>query len=810
MADKKKASVKNTFRSEKTKKKSKRQAKGVVIPKINSGKVSRILGLLVLTFSLFLFFALLSYIFNWKYDQSVVDQSKFAIKSFEQVRSIVAHNWTGIIGAYLAHFFIAKTFGIASFIWIIIFLMLGVKLLFEDDSIRLSPGIYRLFFVMLWISLSMGFLFHSSYNVLAGGFGLYGYVWLRGLLGMVGGILLLLLILSAYIIIVFNIKFWIPDLFKAKNNTADSTEVIHDLDDEGEEDSEENLVEIIEKDETETVVELEDEPEFETKVIDQTEKKDANQDEENGVDFVIEKAEEKEEDAPKSAIGDLPQYDPTLDLSNYKYPTLDLLKDYGDEEGVIDEKELGDKKNLIVQTLRNYGIEIEKIKATVGSTVTLYEIVPIAGVRISKIKNLEDDIALSLAALGIRIIAPIPGKGTIGIEVPNTKPEIVSMHSVISSSKFANAKMELPFVLGRTISNEVFMADLAKLPHLLIAGATGQGKSVGLNVIINSLLFKKHPSQIKFVMVDPKKVELSLYSKIEKHFLAKLPDNEDGAIITDVTEVVNTLQSLTQEMDARYLLLKDAHVRNIVEYNRKFMERKLNPEHGHRYLPYIVLVIDELADLMMTAGKEIEMPIARLAQLARAIGIHLILATQRPSVNIITGTIKANFPARIAFKVSAAVDSRTILDAKGAEQLIGRGDMLFSAGSDLVRIQCAFIDTPEVENVVDFISEQQAYPSAHVLPEVISEGSASGGKSNDLDDLDALFEDAARIVVINQQGSTSLIQRRLKLGYNRAGRIIDQLEAAGIVGPFEGSKARQVLIPDEYALEQFLNDFRNK
>jgi len=505
------------------------------------------------------------------------------------------------------------------------------------------------------------------------------------------------------------------------------------------------------------------------------------------------------------------QYDPKLDLAGYQYPHLDLLRDYGSGKIVVNNEELEANKDKIVDTLGNYNIEIDKIKATIGPTVTLYEIIPKPGVRISKIKNLEDDIALSLAALGIRIIAPMPGKGTIGIEVPNTKPEMVAMRSVIATEKFQHTDMDLPIALGKTISNEVYIADLAKMPHLLVAGATGQGKSVGINAILTSLLYKKHPAELKFVLVDPKKVELSLFKTIERHFLAKLPGEED-AIITDTKKVINTLNSLCIEMDQRYDLLKNAQVRNLKEYNNKFINRRLNPEEGHRFMPFIVLIVDEFADLMMTAGKEVETPIARLAQLARAVGIHLVIATQRPSVNIITGTIKANFPARLAFRVLSKVDSRTILDSGGADQLIGRGDMLLATGSDLIRIQCAFVDTPEVEEISEFIGAQRGYASAFMLPEYVDEnGEGSGLGDIDLvNDRDALFEDAARLIVLHQQGSTSLIQRKLKLGYNRAGRIIDQLEAAGIVGPFEGSKAREVLYPDEYSLEQFLETLNKK
>ncbi|MBL0017009.1 MAG: DNA translocase FtsK [Bacteroidetes bacterium] len=509
---------------------------------------------------------------------------------------------------------------------------------------------------------------------------------------------------------------------------------------------------------------------------------------------------------PDEEVGDWTAYDPTLELSTYQYPTIDLLEQRdGNQSREVNRGELEENKNKIVQTLQNYKIDITSIKATIGPTVTLYEIVPAPGVRISKIKNLEDDIALSLSALGIRIIAPIPGKGTIGIEIPNSKPEIVSMRSVMSTEKFRDTKAELPLVLGRTISNEVYIADLAKMPHLLIAGATGQGKSVGINGIISSILYRKHPSQVKFVLIDPKKVELSLYSNLESHFLAVL-EASDEPIITDTKQVIGVLNSLCVEMDSRYDLLKKAGVRNLLEYNAKFTSRKLNPKKGHRFLPYIVLIIDEFADLMMTAGKEIETPIARLAQLARAIGIHLILATQRPSVNVITGIIKANFPARISFRVTSKVDSRTILDTGGADQLVGRGDLLLSTGSEIVRIQNAFIDTPEVENLVNFISEQRGYPTPYYLPEVPMEGGDDDIDEDDLGERDDFFSDAARLVVKHQQGSTSLIQRRLKLGYNRAGRIIDQLEKAGIVGSFQGSKAREVLVQDEYSLEQILNN----
>ena len=590
-----------------------------------------------------------------------------------------------------------------------------------------------------------------------------------------------------------------------------------DEEDEEEEDDDDESIDISMEDEEHEEDEEEDEDEEEEEDDEEAEDDDEEEDEnpelvlsDDGVAFEVEEgAEEVLLDG-----GGLPhaqgEYDPKLDLSSYNYPTLDLLENYGDKKIEVNKEELEANKNRIVETLSHYNISIEKIKATIGPTVTLFEIVPQAGVRISKIKNLEDDIALSLSALGIRIIAPIPGKGTIGIEVPNQKPEIVPMKSILGSEKFVNSDYELPIGLGKTISNEVFVADLAKMPHLLMAGSTGQGKSVGLNAILVSLLYKKHPSQVKFVLVDPKKVELTLFRTIERHFLAKLPGEEE-AIITDTKKVINTLNSLCIEMDQRYELLKDAQVRNIKEYNTKFISRKLPPTetHGHKFLPYIILVVDEFADLIMTAGKEIETPIARLAQLARAIGIHLIIATQRPSVNIITGTIKANFPARIAFRVTSKIDSRTILDTGGADQLIGRGDMLLSTGADLIRLQCAFVDTPEVEKITDFIGSQRGYSDAHLLPEFIEE-SGEGSRDMNPDDRDPLFGEAATIIVQHQQGSASLLQRRLKLGYNRAGRIIDQLEAAKIVGPFEGSKAREVLVKDPMTLSQIINGADSK
>jgi len=796
---------KNTFKTEtekpEKKSKGKKEIKTGISPE-NIERIRKITGLLLLAIALFLFYAFTSFMFVWKFDQNLVTDMDSLVKSFSELKPEIAKNAAGLVGAFFSHLFMCRWFGIASYIFVFIFVLLGVKALFNTSILPLAKTISALLFLIFWISLAFGFFFYSSAELLAGGFGIYGYLYLKSIFGVFGTVIILLLTMLIFLVIMFNMRFSLPtrpgkeaeESDENPSNTVFSSNDRH-MDQDEEEDTE---------DEEDMIVEVR--PEVNEEVL--LHKKELGERFAH-VDFEIEKLDESEEELVESnpdELEELPPYDPTLELSNYKMPPLELLNDYKELIAEINESELEDRKNLILQTLRNYGIEIDKIKATVGSTVTLYEIIPAAGVRISKIKNLEDDIALSLAALGIRIIAPIPGKGTIGIEVPNIKPEIVPIKAVLSSFRFRNVNMELPFAIGKTISNDVFVADLAKMPHLLIAGATGQGKSVGLNVIITSLLYKKHPAQIKFVMVDPKKVELNIFQRLENHFLAKLPDGE-SSIITDVSQVIDTLKSLTAEMDDRYKLLKDAKTRNIVDYNKKFTARKLNPREGHRFLPYIVLVIDELADLMMTAGKEVELPIARLAQLARAIGIHLIVATQRPSVNIITGTIKANFPARIAFKVSAAVDSRTIIDSKGAEQLIGRGDMLFSTGSETTRIQCAFIDTPELESVVEFIGEQPGFASVHMLPEVKSDNEIKNGEEN-LDEIDEFFEEAARIVVQHQQGSTSLLQRRLKLGYNRAGRIIDQLESVGVVGPSEGSKARTVLIPDEFALEQFLRNLR--
>ena len=652
-----------------------------------------------------------------------------------------------------------------------------------------------------YADISLFFAFFSSPSILGGVFGSEMNEFLALRIGKVGSGFVIFLSLLTFIIIRFNPKF-------KSNQTTENIDIPEEENGIDDLSSEEITISTFEEPTIETPNEtiLETPSPSEKEIVTKTENKET-EDHDLGIEVHVNEEDTLSQKDIKTKLEELGDYDPKLDLSNYKIPAINLLNDYGSGKIEIDKSELEANKNRIVETLANYKIGISSISATIGPTITLYEIVPEAGVRISKIKNLEDDIALSLSALGIRIIAPIPGKGTIGIEVPNQNPATVSMKAVIASDKFQNSDMELPVAFGKTISNETFVADLAKMPHLLMAGATGQGKSVGLNAILASLLYKKHPAQVKFVLVDPKKVELTLFNKIERHFLAKLPDSEE-AIITDTKKVINTLNSLCIEMDQRYDLLQNAQCRNIVEYNKKFIARKLNPNDGHKYLPYIVLVIDEFADLIMTAGKEVETPIARLAQLARAIGIHLIVATQRPSVNVITGIIKANFPARVAFRVTSKIDSRTILDAGGADQLIGRGDMLISLGSDLIRLQCAFIDTPEVEKITDFIGNQRAYPEAFLLPEYV--GDAEGGTGDaDLDDRDVMFEQAARVVVQHQSGSTSLIQRKLKLGYNRAGRIIDQLETARIVGPFEGSKARQVLIRDEMALEEVLNQLNN-
>jgi len=756
--------------------------------KIEDERTKKIIGFVFLFFSLYLFIVFVSYVFNGNIDQDKIG------KLTDEIR-----NFGGVFGHRISHLFLYHYFGISSFLIPLLFFNWGLSLVFDKTLFSIKKGFSIGLLAIVWISLF--FAFFSSPSILGGVFGSEMNEFLALRIGKVGSGFVIFLSLLTFIIIRFNPKF-------KSNQTTENIDILEEENGIDDLSSEEITISTFEEPTIETPTEtiLETPSPSEKEIVTKTENKET-EDHDLGIEVHVNEEDTLSQKDIKTKLEELGDYDPKLDLSNYKIPAINLLNDYGSGKIEIDKSELEANKNRIVETLANYKIGISSISATIGPTITLYEIVPEAGVRISKIKNLEDDIALSLSALGIRIIAPIPGKGTIGIEVPNQNPATVSMKAVIASDKFQNSDMELPVAFGKTISNETFVADLAKMPHLLMAGATGQGKSVGLNAILASLLYKKHPAQVKFVLVDPKKVELTLFNKIERHFLAKLPDSEE-AIITDTKKVINTLNSLCIEMDQRYDLLQNAQCRNIVEYNKKFIARKLNPNDGHKYLPYIVLVIDEFADLIMTAGKEVETPIARLAQLARAIGIHLIVATQRPSVNVITGIIKANFPARVAFRVTSKIDSRTILDAGGADQLIGRGDMLISLGSDLIRLQCAFIDTPEVEKITDFIGNQRAYPEAFLLPEYV--GDAEGGTGDaDLDDRDVMFEQAARVVVQHQSGSTSLIQRKLKLGYNRAGRIIDQLETARIVGPFEGSKARQVLIRDEMALEEVLNQLNN-
>lgn len=783
-----------------------------------------VLGCLLVLFSIALLVAFISFYINgqWQTDQSAV--------SHLDDRTEVVQNWLGKFGAYLADLIVYKGFGLASFIFVRLFFLTGLFLALEMSTEKLKSIWFWDLFAIIIVSVLFGF-FATSAPELGGTIGFELNLFLQDYIGKTGTLLTLLFGLIVYLI--FKIKLSpekIQSYFDSTKNELKSElgslntpkpESAYNLEEFAIEEDDPELDNIHLKNE-DTKFEINKEAlkptisnssEIDLNPILKPVQMNINPITETIVhseELVIEKPEEEdiiEENLASRLVADFGLFDPTLDLSNYKFPTIDLLKEYSTGGITINQEELEENKNKIVDTLRNYKIEIAQIKATVGPSVTLYEIVPEAGIRISKIKSLEDDIALSLSALGIRIIAPIPGKGTIGIEVPNKNPTMVSMKSVIGSAKFQEAEMELPIALGKTISNETFVVDLAKMPHLLMAGATGQGKSVGLNAVLTSLLYKKHPAEVKFVLVDPKKVELTLFNKIERHYLAKLPDTED-AIITDNAKVVNTLNSLCVEMDNRYSLLKDAMVRNIKEYNDKFKARKLNPEAGHRFLPYIILVVDEFADLIMTAGKEVEIPIARLAQLARAIGIHLIIATQRPSVNVITGLIKANFPARIAFRVTSKIDSRTILDTQGADQLIGRGDLLYTNGNDVVRVQCAFIDTPEVEKITDFIGSQKAYATAYLLPEFVGEDTGIN-LDMDISERDTLFREAAEIIVNAQQGSASLLQRKLKLGYNRAGRLIDQLEAAGIVGPFEGSKARSVNILDLSALDQFFNNEQN-
>ena len=791
-------------------------------------RTHKIAGAIFLLFAFLLFIAFSSYLFTW--DE---DQDKFSYRML-LANDIKVQNLLGTLGAFLAEIFIRHGFGIASYLFCTTFFVVGVNLFFEKKVFSFRRNLKYLIVGLPILSVAASVIMSGNQFPFGGSAGDASKEWLFMRIGQIGTVALLSVSLLAYIIWRFNPVFSLPSKAMFAKGVPDEAilpeSAVTSLEEDALVDAEvkgnslkadgamlliddqynsfpQHDIQIVEK-ETPSAPIMEAEPIFVAPPV-----------------IEVKQAKNKEELLPleleiktlpeKAAIADQPfstgkhsslgtPYDPILDLKDYKYPTLDLLEAHGSEKIVQDPTELETNKNQILNTLKNYDISIQKITATVGPTVTLYEIIPAAGVRISRIKNLEDDIALSLAALGIRIIAPIPGKGTIGIEVPNKSKTIVSMRTLLSSEKFLNNNFSLPIAIGKKIDNENFIVDLASMPHLLMAGATGQGKSVGLNAILVSLLYKKHPSQLKFVLVDPKKVELSIYKTIEKHFLAKLPGEED-AIITDTKKVVHTLNALCIEMDNRYDLLKEAGCRNIREYNEKFVARKLSPEKGHQFLPFIVLVVDEFADLIMTAGKEVEMPIARLAQLARAVGVHLIIATQRPSVNIITGTIKANFPARIAFKVSSKIDSRTILDAGGAEQLIGKGDMLISYNGELVRLQCAFVDTPEVDKIVDFIGSQRGYTQAFLLPEYVDEKEMEG-KEFDLNDKDSLFEDAARLIVASQSGSTSLLQRRMKLGYNRAGRLMDQLEAAGVVGPNQGSKVRDVLIKTEAELQQYLDN----
>jgi DNA segregation ATPase FtsK/SpoIIIE, S-DNA-T family len=834
--EKKKTSAPSGFKQEKEQQVSVKEL-------VKDERTHKITGVLFLIFSIVLFVSFTSYLFTWKQDQDKVLRYSSGFL-FEE--NVAVENLLGRFGAWLSHLFFYKGFGVSSYLICTFFFITGTNLLLGRKMFSLSRNLKYVLVGLLVLPVFFSFFFQRQGFAWGGAFGNYTAGWLSGFAGSTGTAIILIVAAISYIIWRFNPAFKLP---------AKKTEALEDITDERvsteelnsnevkptdkkagnqvKEDSKLVILpsaeekknpllnfEVNEKEATKDIIsqpittnqipvteELRNElpiTETDLPIIEKAKEKKKAVEPVDGIALEIKNAgdAEQEKAEEKTLVENLPPYDPFLDLKDYKFPSLSLLENHGSEKIVQDANELENYKNQIITTLRNYDIEIQKIFATVGPTVTLYEIVPAAGVRISRIKNLEDDIALSLAALGIRIIAPIPGKGTIGIEVPNVKKTVVSMKTLLASEKFQHNNFGLPIAIGKKIDNENFIVDLTTMPHLLMAGATGQGKSVGLNAILVSLLYKKHPSQLKLVLVDPKKVELSLYRHIENHFLAKLPGEED-AIITDTKKVINTLNALCIEMDNRYDLLKEAGCRNIREYNDKFVARKLNPQKGHQYLPFIVLVVDEFADLIMTAGKEVEMPIARLAQLARAVGIHLIIATQRPSVNIITGTIKANFPARVAFKVSSKVDSRTILDTGGAEQLIGKGDMLISYNGELTRLQCAFVDTPEVDEVCSFISNQRGYPQAFLLPEYIDEKELEG-KDFDLSDRDSLFEDAARLIVQNQVGSTSLLQRRMKLGYNRAGRLMDQLEAAGIVGGSQGSKARDVLIKTEAELEQHL------
>ncbi len=802
---------KNTKAKTKTKKKAKAKK-----PFYQDERFKILIGLVFLASAFIIFLSILSYIFTWKGDQTMDWSPELSNTAVE------ANNWAGKLGANIARKVVNDWFGLASISIPFIFTLLGFRLL----KVRLLPLRKSLLISIFATIVSSAWLGLFSLNTPLLGSGLggkHGYfvsMYLKTLLGTIGTSLLL--IIASFGILIFAIPGFTNVLKDAiKGRKIQRRFSVKEEKPENEIDEEQDKEPKNIEEDSDLVFETEF-PQQEVQSSDpkpvlndmevimpntnsdnQTNQETKKEESEEELELMVDKKDKEEEMDGDHHQMPLEDYDPTLDLAEFELPPIDLLEKHDSSNGNVTNEELISNKNKIVETLGHYKIKIDKIKATIGPTVTLYEIVPAPGVRISKIKNLEDDIALNLSALGIRIIAPIPGKGTIGIEVPNQQPDTVSMRSLITSRKFQESKFELAIALGKTISNETYVFDLAKMPHLLVAGATGQGKSVGLNVILASLLYRKHPSQLKFVLIDPKKVELTLFQKIEKHYLAKIPD-ADESIITDTQKVINTLNSLCIEMDDRYNLLKTAQVRNIKEYNHKFIKRNLNPEKGHRYLPYIVVVIDEFADLIMTAGREVETPLARLAQLARAIGIHLVIATQRPTTNIITGVIKANFPARIAFRVTSMIDSRTILDSPGANQLIGRGDLLFAPGSDLVRLQCAFIDIPELERINNFIGNQRSYPTPFYLPEYLDDSSDSS-LDIDLSKKDTLFNDAARLVIAHQQGSTSLIQRKFSIGYNRAGRIVDQLEAAGIVGPFEGSKARQVLFPDEYSLEQYLN-----
>ncbi len=770
-------------------------------------RTTQVIGVSFLFASAYLFLAFTSFYLNWCGELTDDYFSDLPVRLVLTDKGLQINNWMGNLGAFLSQLLVKEGFGLGAFYLSFLLFLAGYRLMFKRKILS-GWGIWKYAIMsLLWLPLLMTVLFPSHpFNTFGGLTGMFIKEYLSAVLGQPGMLMVLIFILIVFIIWTFAITFGkkrTSPLTASQAGIADERGDVYNTVEYAVDDEEAGAQ--LKQDISKNIsIELDIEPVV-SSVPANTSVDDSNGDPPMKVSGGIKPSE------PAKTRGTIERqtidmvYDPTLDLPDYKFPPLELLNDYGDGTITVERSELEANKKRIVETLANYSIGIEKIKATIGPTVTLYEIVPAPGVRISRIKGLEDDIALSLSALGIRIIAPIPGKGTVGIEVPNMKPELVSMRSIIGSERFRKNNFELPFGLGKTIANESFVADLTRMPHILMAGATGQGKSVGLNAIITSLLYTKHPAELKFVMVDPKKVELNLFSKIERHYLAKLPDSEE-AIVTDTRKVVRTLNSLTIEMDNRYELLKDAQVRNIKEYNEKFRSRKLTPLQGHRFLPYIVLIIDEFADLIMTAGKEVEGPITRLAQLARAVGLHLIIATQRPTVNIITGTIKANFPARIAFRVISRTDSRTILDTGGADQLVGRGDMLLSTGSDLIRLQCAFIDTPEVERLTEYIGSQRGYPDAFHLPEYADEQDEVG-EIIDAGERDPLFEDAARVIVENQQGSTSLLQRKLKLGYNRAARIIDQLEAAGIVGPFEGSKAREVKVNGTMALEQFLKDY---